>query len=188
MLAELAELYILFFRMGAVTFGGGYAMLPILRRELVQGREWLDEEDVMDLYALSQGLPGIIAVNVSVFVGYRRRGTGGAVAAALGIVSPCVIIISAIAFLLAGFQDNPYVRRALSGISVCVAALILDAVIGMWKKGVKDGLGVLLCLGAMGLSLFTDISPILLVAACALLGIMAARVRRGRGQEQEDEE
>lgn len=96
MLAELAELYILFFRIGAVTFGGGYAMLPILRRELVQGREWLDEEDVMDLYALSQGLPGIIAVNVSVFVGCRRRGTGGAAAAALGIVSPCVIIISAI--------------------------------------------------------------------------------------------
>lgn len=160
-------------------------MLPILRQELVQGRKWLDEEDVMDLYALSQGLPGIIAVNVSVFIGYRRRRTAGAVAAALGIVSPCLMIISAIAFLLAGFQDNPYVRRALAGISVCVAALILDAVVGMWKKGVKDGFGVALCLGAMALSLLTDVSPILLVAVCALSGIAAGCVRRRRAHRRD---
>ena len=97
MLRDLLILYTLFFRMGAVTFGGGYAMLPILRREIIQNHQWMDEETIMDYYALSQGLPGIIAINVSVFIGYRRRGIPGGVAAALGMVSPCIIIISIIA-------------------------------------------------------------------------------------------
>ena len=140
MLHDLLILYTLFFRMGAVTFGGGYAMLPILRREIVQKHKWMDEENIMDYYALSQGLPGIIAVNVSVFIGYKRRGVPGAVASALGMVSPCIIIISIIAAFLSNFQDNVYVQHALAGISVCVAALILDAVLSMWNNGVTDKL------------------------------------------------
>ncbi len=187
MLSELFFLYALFFRMGAVTFGGGYAMLPILRREIIQNRQWMDEETVMDFYALSQGLPGIIAINVSVFIGYKRRHIPGAVAAALGMVSPCIIIISVIAFLLSGFQDNPYVQHALAGISVCVAALILDAVISMWKKGVKDVFGIVLCLVMLCLSVFTKLSPILLVISCALLG-MAAKwkdIKTGKGTQAE---
>ena len=171
MLHDLLTLYSLFFRMGAVTFGGGYAMLPILRREIIQNRGWMDEETIMDYYALSQGLPGIIAINVSVFIGYKRRGVPGAVASALGMVSPCIIIISIIAAFLSNFQDNVYVQHALAGISVCVAALILDAVISMWKKGVKDKVGIAICLVMLVLSVFTDISPILLVITCALLGI-----------------
>ena len=173
MLHDLLTLYTLFFRMGAVTFGGGYAMLPILRREIIQNRGWMDEETIMDYYALSQGLPGIIAINVSVFIGYKRRGVPGAVASALGMVSPCIIIISIIAAFLSNFQDNVYVQHALAGISVCVAALILDAVISMWKKGVKDKVGIAICLVMLFLSVFTDISPILLVIACALLGVAA---------------
>ncbi len=171
MLRDLLTIYLLFFRMGAVTFGGGFAMLPILRREIVQTHKWLDEETILDAYALSQGLPGIIAVNVSAFVGYQRRKTAGAVAAALGIVSPCIIIISAIAFFLAGFQQNLYVQRALAGVSVCVAALIFDTVIGLWKKSCKDWIGIVLCLVMLGLSVLTKISPVLLVIACALIGV-----------------
>lgn len=170
-MSELFQIYSIFFRMGAVTFGGGYAMLPILRREIVQSRGWVDEETIIDYYALSQGLPGIIAINVSVFIGYRRKGVPGAVAAALGMVSPCIIIITIIAAFLSNFQDNVYVRHALAGISVCVIGLILDAVIGLWKKGVKDRFGLVLCLVMLLLSVFTKISPILLVVACALLGI-----------------
>ena len=176
MLRDLLILYTLFFRMGAVTFGGGYAMLPILRREIIQNHQWMDEETIMDYYALSQGLPGIIAINVSVFIGYRRRGIPGGVAAALGMVSPCIIIISIIAFFLSSFQGNPYVGHDLAGISVCVAALILDAVISMWKKGVKDAFGIVVCLVMLCLSVFTDLSPILLVIACALLGIGAKKI------------
>lgn len=173
MFRELLSIYGLFFRMGAVTFGGGYAMLPILRREIAQNRAWLTEETIMDYYALSQGLPGIIAINVSVFIGYQRRKAPGGVAAALGMVSPCILIISTIAFFLSNFQNNPYVQSALAGISVCVSALILDAVLSMWKKGVKDVFGVVLCLSILALSVFTRISPILLVITCALLGIGA---------------
>ena len=182
MLSELLLIYALFFRMGAVTFGGGYAMLPILRREIVQSRSWMDEEAIMDYYALSQGLPGIIAVNVSVFIGYKQRKLPGAVAAALGMVSPCIIIITIIAACLSNFQDNIYVQHALAGISVCVAALILDAVLSMWKKGVKDVFGIVLCLGMLALSLFTKISPILLVVTCALLGIGAKSIK-GKKEE-----
>ena len=172
MLKDLFTIYKLFFRIGAVTFGGGYAMLPILRREFMDNLNWLDEETIMDYYALSQGLPGIIAVNMSVFIGHKRRGIPGAVAGALGIVSPCIVIISIIAFFLSNFQNNVYVRHALAGISVCVSALILDAVISMWKKGVKDWIGVGICFAALAISLFTKLSPILLVISCAVLGIL----------------
>jgi len=180
MLLELLQIYWKFFRMGAVTFGGGYAMLPILRREIVEKSHWMEEEDIMDFYALSQGLPGIIAINTSVFIGYHHKKTPGAVAAALGVVSPSVIIISVIAFFLAGFKDNIYVQHALSAISVCVVALILDAVIGMWKKGVKDILGLVLCLVILVLSVFTKISPVIFVVVSAVIGIAAQAVRRAR--------
>ena len=187
MFLELLEIYWKFFRMGAVTFGGGYAMLPILRREIVQKSHWMEEEDIMDFYALSQGLPGIIAVNTSVFIGYHHKKIPGAVAAALGVVSPSVIIISIIAFFMAGFKDNVYVQHALSAISVCVVALILDSVIGMWKKGIKDKLGLVLCLVILALSLFTKISPVLLVIISALIGIGVKswqRSQTGKGESK----
>ena len=186
MLKDLWTLYSLCFRMGAVTFGGGYAMLPILKRELVESRKWFDEETLMDYYALSQCLPGLIAVNVSVFVGYRRRGVAGAVAAALGMVSPCIIIISIIAFFLSNFKDNVYVKHALSGISICVAALILDAVLALWKKGVKDRTGLVICIAVLLLSVFTRLSPIIMVVGSALFGIVISVLRRKRmdGGEQ----
>ena len=184
MFRELWELYQVFFRMGAVTFGGGYAMLPILRREIVQNRQWMEEEEIMDYYALSQGLPGIIAVNVSIFIGNKRRGVPGGVAAALGVVSPCILIISVIAFFLAGFKSNEYVQHALSGISVCVVALIFSSVLELWKKGVKDKTGLAICLAMLALSVFTELSPILLVIACALLGIGVKGLRRKKEGEK----
>ena len=177
MLRELLDIYLTCFRMGAVTFGGGMAMLPILRRDVVEKRHWVEEGELIDYFALSEGLPGAIAINVCLFLGNHRRGTAGGVAAALGVVSPCILIISAIAFLLSGFQDNPFVRHALAGVSVCVAALILDAVAGMWKKAVVDPFGLVLCLVSLAPSLFTSLSPILLVVSAALLG-MAFRGRK----------
>ena len=175
---ELFMMYRLFFKMGAETFGGGYAMLPILKREVVENKQWLTEEQVMDFYAISQGLPGIIAANVAVFIGYFHRKTAGAVAAILGVVSPCIIIITVIAACLSNFQDNVYVSRALSAVSVCVIALILDALLGMWKKGVKDLFGFLIFAVTLIAMIFTEISPVLLVIVSALLGIYV-RSRRG---------
>lgn len=178
MLKDFIEIYWKFFRMGAVTFGGGYAMLPILRREIVEKSKWMAEEEILDYYALSQGLPGIIAINVGTFIGYHHRKAPGAAAAALGVVSPSIIIITVIAMFLAGFKDNLYVRHALAAISVCVVALILDAVISMWKKGVKDKFGFVIFLAALGVSLFTKLSPVLLVIAAAVAGLIIRSVKR----------
>ena len=171
MLKELLAIYWSFFKMGAVTFGGGYAMLPILQREVVETKQWLTNEKIMDYYAVSQGLPGIIAVNVSVFIGYSRKRVPGGVAAALGVVSPCIIIISIIAACLAGFQDNPYVQSAFAGISVCVCALILNSVLDMGKKGVKDLMGAGICVLTFILMEFTSISPILIIVSAAFVGV-----------------
>ena len=129
---ELISIFISFFKMGSVTFGGGYAMLPILRKECVEKNKWITEEQVMDYYAVSQGLPGIIAVNVSVFIGYRRRKFAGGIAAALGCVSPCIIIISIIAAFISNFQDNLIIKHAMSGVYICVVGLIIYAVQGVW--------------------------------------------------------
>lgn len=179
MLKELVKLYFLFFKMGGVTFGGGYAMLPILRKEIVEKNQWLTEEQIMDYYAISQGLPGIIAINVSVFIGYSRRKVAGAVSAALGMVSPCILIISLIAAFMSNFQNNLYVQHALSAVSVCVCALIIDSVIGMYKKGVKDIFGIALFALIFILMVFTEISPILLVMGSALAGIIVKSIKAG---------
>ena len=184
MLKKFWEIYWKFFKMGAVTFGGGYAMLPILRREIVEKSGWMAEEDILDYYALSQGLPGIIAINAGTFIGYHHQKKLGAVAAALGVVSPSIIIITAIALFLSGFKDNVYVQHALSAISVCVCALILDAVIGMWKKGVKDIWGYIIFGIALAVSLFTGVSPVLLVIGAAVAGLIIRGVRRAAETEK----
>jgi len=188
MIKDLLEIYWKFFKMGAVTFGGGYAMLPILRREVVENSHWMKEEDILDYYALSQGLPGIIAINVGCFVGYHHRKTPGSVAAALGVVSPSIIIISVIAFFLSGFKENIYVRHALSAISVCVVALILDAVISMWKKGVKDTVGIIVCFAALALSLFTRVSPVVVVIGGAVIGVTVRALNRAKRKGKEKAE
>ena len=169
---ELISIFISFFKMGSVTFGGGYAMLPILKKECVEKNKWITEEQVMDYYAVSQGLPGIIAVNVSVFIGYRRRKFAGGIAAALGCVSPCIIIISIIAAFLSNIQDNLIIKHAMSGVSICVVALILDAVLGLWKKGVRDIWGVFICLLVFFLTEFTPLSPIIIIISSGLAGII----------------
>ena len=171
---ELFELYFAFFRIGGLTFGGGLTMLPMLKHELVEKKNWVTEEELLDYYAVGQCTPGIIAVNVSVFIGYKHKGFLGATAAALGMISPCLIIISLIAACLSNYHDNPMVRHALAGISACVAALIFDAVVALCKKGVKDVVGYALCFAMIGLTLWTDMNLILLVLAAGIIGIMLA--------------
>ena len=179
---ELLQIYLKFFKIGAVTFGGGYAMLPILRREIVEKEGWVTEEEIMDFYAIGQSLPGIIAINVGGCVGYLRRKEAGAIAAALGVVSPCLIIITIIAAALQGFQDNVWVRHALSAVSVCVCALILDSVIAMWKKGVKNLFGFALFAIMLVAMTFTEISPVLLVILSAVCGIVYKTFKDTKGK------
>lgn len=169
---EIFEIFWVFFKMSSVTFGGGYAMLPILQREVVDKHNWMTHERIIDYYAVSQALPGIIAINVSVFIGKERKGFWGGVAGALGMVSPCLVIISIIAAFLSNFQEVPLVRHAFAGVTICVAALILDAVIGLWKKAVVNLFGVFIFIISFSALLFLNTSPIILVVASASIGIL----------------
>lgn len=185
---ELFEIFVVFFKMGAVTFGGGYAMLPILQREAAENKKWLTNEKIMDFYAVSQGLPGIIAVNVSVFIGYERRKILGGIAAAFGVVSPSVIVITVIAAFLSNIKDNVYLQHALSGITVCVCALIFHSVLGLAKKGIRDALGVALCLATFVLTEFTESSPVLIIIGAAAAGIVTQAIYVGRTRKKGDEQ
>jgi len=168
----LLQIFISFFRVGALTFGGGYAMMPILQREVVEKRKWATEAEIMDYYALSQCLPGIIMVNTSVFVGRKRKGAAGGIAAALGSVAPSLIIITLIAAGLTAFSDVPAIKNAFAGIRVCVCVLIFNAVLQLWKKAVIDIPTLIIFAVVLLLSAILDLSPILLVVAAAVAGII----------------
>ena len=168
---ELLDIFTASFKVGLMTFGGGYAMLPILQREVVETRKWVTDEEVLDYYAIGQCVPGIIMVNTMIFIGQKRRGTLGGIAAALGTVCPALIIITIIAAVLSGFAEAPVVKSAFAGIRVCVCVLIFNAVMKLWKSSVIDWKClVIFILVAFG-SLFTDITPVLFVVASAVVGI-----------------
>lgn len=169
---ELIELFLVFAKCGVCTFGGGYAMLPILQRELVERRGWVTDEEITDYYAVGQCTPGVIAVNVSTFIGMKKRGWIGAVFSTLGVIFPSVVIITLIAALLSGFADNEYVAHALGGIRAAVCALVGVTVVGLVKKSMKSLFGIAMGVGAFLVMLFFDISPVLVVIAAALLGIL----------------
>ena len=133
---KLFKLYIVFFRIGLFTFGGGYAMLPMLEREIVERHKWATREELLDYYAIGQCTPGIIAVNTATFVGYSERGFMGALAATLGVITPSFVIILALASFLQNFENVPEVSHAFAGIRAAVASLILAAVINLFKSNV----------------------------------------------------
>ena len=172
----LWQLFLAFARVGVMTFGGGYAMIPILEREIVDRHGWATEEELMDYYAVGQCTPGVIAVNTATFIGYKVAGTVGGVVATLGVIFPSVVIITVIAGILPNFADVPAVKRAFAGIRVCVCVLIFNAVLKLWKKAVVDKITLVLFLGVFLLSVFFDISPIVFVVFCAAAGIVLTRM------------
>ena len=171
----LWQLFAAFCRIGALTFGGGYAMIPLLEREIVDRHHWATEEELMDYYAVGQCTPGIIAVNVATFVGYKIAGNLGGVIATLGVVTPSLLIIMLIASVLQNFADVPAVKSAFAGIRVCVCVLIFNAVLKLWKKAVVDKAALALFLLVFLLSLFTKLSPVVFVVVCATAGILLTR-------------
>ncbi len=169
---KYADLYLTFARMGAVTFGGGYAMLPILQREVVDKRGWATEEELMDYYAIGQCTPGIIAVNTATFIGQKTAGNTGGILATLGVVTPSLIIITVIAAFIQNFSEIAIVQNAFAGIRACVCVLILNAVVKLWKKAVVDAPTLIIFVIVMGGSFFTSLSPILFVVIAAAAGII----------------
>ena len=135
---ELWKMFWAFARIGGLTFGGGYAMLPMLQKEVVEKNGWATEEELMDYYAIGQCTPGVIAVNTATFVGQKYRGTLGAIFATLGVVFPSMVIITLIAAFLSNFADIPVVQHALAGVNACVVALIASSVIKLGKSTLKN--------------------------------------------------
>ncbi|MDR0589578.1 MAG: chromate transporter [Spirochaetaceae bacterium] len=177
---EYLDLVWTFFKMGCLTFGGGYAMLPVIERELVRRKGWASMEEVMDYYAIGQVTPGVIAVNVSTFIGYKKRGILGGILTTVGFVLPSLIIITIIAMGLQSFAESGAVQHALRGIRVAVGALILDAVRKLFKGAVKDLKALALYLVVFGLSVFFKVSPLLTVISAALAGFLLYRPRGKR--------
>lgn len=168
---KFITLFLAFARVGVMTFGGGYAMIPILEREIVDKQGWASSEELMDYYAVGQCTPGVIAVNTATFIGQKLYGTLGGIVATLGVVFPSLVIICIIAGILTNFTDIPAVQHAFAGIRVCVCVLIFNAVTKLWKKAVTDKVSLALCLLVFVLSVFLDLSPVLFVVLCAAAGI-----------------
>ncbi len=172
----LLKLFTAFARVGVLTFGGGYAMIPMLEREIVDRHGWATSEELMDYYAVGQCTPGVIAVNTATFIGYKIAGNLGGVVATLGVVFPSFVIISVIAGIIQNFADIPAVKSAFAAIRVCVCVLIFNSVLKLWKGAVKDKAALVLCLLVFVLSMFFNISPIVFVVFCALAGILFTRL------------
>lgn len=167
---ELLDLFLTFARVGGLTFGGGYAMLPMLQQEVVGKRYWATEEEIMDYYAIGQCTPGIIAVNVATFVGYKTRGVLGAIFSTAGMIFPSLVIITIIAAFLQNFAELELVQHAFGGIRVCVGVLVLNAVKTLLKKGVVDkATAVIAAVVFLGM-LLLDVSPVFFVIGSGLAG------------------
>jgi chromate transporter len=182
---SLIKLFYTFASIGAITFGGGYAMLPFLEREVVEKNKWTTDTEILDYYSLAQCTPGIIAVNVSTFIGYKERGVVGAIVATLGMVFPSLIIITTIAAILTNFSDNEYVRMAFSGIRVAVCALMLNSIIKLSKKSVIDRVTLIIFLSILGALFFSNFSTIIVVIIGIILGLLSSAIIK-RSKKEKD--
>lgn len=168
----ILELFLTFAKVGVMTFGGGYAMLPILQREVVDNKGWASEEELMDYFAIGQCTPGIIAVNTATFIGQKQKGILGGIVATLGVAFPSLVIISLLAQVIEAFSHLTWVQHAFGGIRICVCILILNAVTKLYKKAVVDKLTLAIFLLVAALSYFTPVSPVLFVIISAVIGIV----------------
>lgn len=168
----LLDLFITFAKVGVMTFGGGYAMLPILQREVVEKKKWATEEEIMDYFAIGQCTPGIIAVNTATFIGQKNKGVLGGIFATLGVVFPSLIIITLLAGVIKAFSHIEVVQHAFAGIRVCVCVLIINAVMKLFKKAVIDVPTMCIFILIVVGSCFTNLSPIIFIILAAVIGIV----------------
>ena len=177
LLKELLSLFLTFAKVGVMTFGGGYAMLPILQREVVENKGWATDEELTDYFAIGQCTPGVIAVNTATFIGQKRAGIAGGIVATLGVVFPSLLIIVALAGVITSFSHLTWVQHAFAGIRVCVCVLIFNAVLKLWKSAVKDVWGLLIFLAVLAASLLTSLSPVWYVLAAGVAGVLIQNLK-----------
>ena len=178
---ELFSLFFTFAKVGVMTFGGGYAMLPILQREVVEKKKWATDEELMDYFAIGQCTPGVIAVNTATFIGQKRKGVLGGIISTLGVVFPSLVIISLLAGIIETFSHIQWVQNAFGGIRICVCVLIVNAVVKLFKKAVIDWRTLVVFLLVVLGSTFTPLSPVIFVVIAAISGIVIKSIeRRGK--------
>lgn len=165
------DLYITFAKIGSLTFGGGIAMLPMMQNELIDTKQWVSENEILDYYAIGQSTPGIIAVNVATFVGYKKAGILGGIIATLGVITPCVVLITILANLIDSIDHYPNVQKALKGINVAVCALITDATLNFAKKTSKGAVSILLMLLSFCLIFFFNIKSYIIILGSAFIAV-----------------
>lgn len=176
------KLIVSFFKIGLFTFGGGYAMLPVIEREIADKRQWCSTDELLDCYAIAQCTPGVIAVNTATFIGYKIKGAWGGVVATAAVVSPSLIIISIIAAFIQNFAGLSVVQHGLAGIRIAVSALVINTLIKMFRKSVKGATGVLIFLAALALTLFMGISPLYIVLGAIAVGLLFGALQKGGRQ------
>lgn len=173
---KLLRIFLVTFKLGAFTFGGGYAMIPLMQREFVDKNGWIANEDILDIFAVAQSVPGVIAINSSVMIGYRVAGLAGGLIAALGVTLPSLIMLSVITLVYQTFIDNEWVQAAMRGVRAGVVALILSAVLRMGREAAKTVFQWLLMLGALAISIFLPgVSSIFVILGGGLLGYLIDR-------------
>ena len=166
------DLFLTFLKIGLFTFGGGYAMIPLIQRETVNNKKWISDKDILDIVAIAESTPGPIAINAATFIGYRVGGFLGAMAATVGVVLPSFTIIAAISYVLAAFQNVVWIQYAFNGIRAGVLALIVKALWSMYKQSPKGVFSYLIMFGAFAVTAFLPVNVVFVILFCAAAGIV----------------
>ena len=177
---QLLALFWTFFKIGAFTFGGGYAMIPLIQRETVEKKHWITDDDTLEIFAIAESTPGPVAVNAATFVGYRTAGFWGSFFATLGVVLPSFLIILAISFILNEFQDFPVVQYAFNGIRAGVLALLINALWTMYKKSPKGAAAYIVMGGSFVLTALLDVPVLAVIIGCAVFGLITSCIAERR--------
>jgi len=178
----LLSIFSTFFKIGAFTFGGGYAMIPLIQKETSEKKGWISDDDILDIIAIAESTPGPIAINSATFIGYKTAGVWGSVMATLGVVLPSFLIISVISYILTAFKDIKAIAYAFNGIRAGVLALLLKALWGMFKKCPKCATSYVILAGAFLVAEFTDINVLVIIVCCALAGLITSLINLRRGK------
>lgn len=179
---RLLELFLTFFRIGAFTFGGGYAMIPLIQKEVVDNKHWVSDEDILDIVAIAESTPGPIAINSATFIGYKTAGVWGSFFATLGVVLPSFVIISIIAYLLQEFASYNVVKWAFFGIRAGVLSLVTKSLWTMYKKAPKGVLAMLISLTALILVAFANVNALIVIAIGAVVGLVSSEIKTRRAK------
>ena len=185
-LKKVFQLFITFIKIGAFTFGGGYAMVPLIQRETVEKKKWINDDDILEIVAIAESTPGPIAVSSATFVGYKTAGVLGAAAATIGVVLPSFTIIYFISFVIDKFENNTAVKYAFSGVRAGVLALIIKALWTMSKKSAKNIISFIITAFAFVFAAL-NINVIYIILACAVTGIVSSLIMSGREKKKNDD-